>query len=325
MMRACQTSDPAILKSKSSENRNKESHHHSCCSNTTKPIETNQGKSEQLPLYTRYESCVPEYLKGNPYIITGYRAQYTTHMCIRSLLKLHNETFNIWTHAIGFIVFLVLSFILFITALLFTGYFIHYIVYGVFSFGCLMCMACSTIYHLFSSHENPTFTFITQQMDYYGISILIVASFIPPLYMGFYCDPFFQILYITAICICGSVSLTVLSWPSFSKKDDRCLRTCIYLAMAVTGVVPLVHIFLFYPHNGETLQLLGGIILMFILYSVGVLFYALQIPERWYPGAFDIFLSSHQIWHVFVLAAATVHFFTCSALYQQWEVSRGAC
>ncbi|KAH9577953.1 AdipoR/hemolysin-III-related [Trypanosoma melophagium] len=324
-MRRCQT--PAALVSECNHNgcRNRDSHYHSCCSNTTKQAKRKQRISGKLPLYTRDDATVPNYLKGNPYIITGYRAHYTTYMCIRSLFMLHNETINVWTHVAGFILFLVLSLILFTSALLFTGYFTHYIVYGIFSFGCVLCMACSSIYHLFLSHENTTLSFLTQQMDYYGISILIVTSFIPPLYIGFYCEPFFQVLYITAICVCGLGSLTVLSWPSFIKTSHCYLRTCIYFVMALTGIIPLMHNLLFYPHNGETIQPIGGIILMFILYGVGVLFYTLRIPEQWYPGAFDIFLSSHQIWHVFVLAAATVHFCTCSALYRQWEVGRGAC
>lgn len=32
------------------------------------------------------------------------------------------------------------------------------------------------------------------------------------------------------------------------------------------------------------------------------------MPERWRPGTFDIFGSSHQIFHVLVLLAAASHF-----------------
>ena len=32
-----------------------------------------------------------------------------------------------------------------------------------------------------------------------------------------------------------------------------------------------------------------------------------RIPEKWYPGRFDVVGSSHQIFHVFVVAAALVH------------------
>lgn len=32
-----------------------------------------------------------------------------------------------------------------------------------------------------------------------------------------------------------------------------------------------------------------------------------RIPERWRPGAFDIWGSSHQIFHVLVVLAAATH------------------
>jgi adiponectin receptor len=60
---------------------------------------------------------------------------------------------------------------------------------------------------------------------------------------------------------------------------------------------------------------------------MGTMFYALRIPERFFPGKFDIWVSvsgplppwpklticfsqfqSHQIFHVFVVAAAFVHY-----------------
>ncbi len=31
------------------------------------------------------------------------------------------------------------------------------------------------------------------------------------------------------------------------------------------------------------------------------------MPERWFPGAFDLVGSSHQIFHVLVVLAATAH------------------
>ena len=43
-----------------------------------------------------------------------------------------------------------------------------------------------------------------------------------------------------------------------------------------------------------------------MLYGTGFLFYASHAPERCAPSRFDTCLGSHQIWHVFVAAAAGV-------------------
>lgn len=43
------------------------------------------------------------------------------------------------------------------------------------------------------------------------------------------------------------------------------------------------------------------------LYIFGAGLYAARVPEKIWPGKFDLFGSSHQIFHFFVLAAAGTH------------------
>ena len=47
---------------------------------------------------------------------------------------------------------------------------------------------------------------------------------------------------------------------------------------------------------------------MGLVYLAGVAGYASGVPESLYPRRFDFFFSSHQWWHVAVVAAATLHF-----------------
>lgn len=37
--------------------------------------------------------------------------------------------------------------------------------------------------------------------------------------------------------------------------------------------------------------------LLLLLQSGGAI-YALRVPERWFPGKFDLFFHSHQLFHV---------------------------
>ena len=46
-----------------------------------------------------------------------------------------------------------------------------------------------------------------------------------------------------------------------------------------------------------------------IIYIAGALIYMFRIPERFVPVKFDKLMSSHQIMHVFVLIAASIHFY----------------
>lgn len=61
------------------------------------------------------------------------------------------------------------------------------------------------------------------------------------------------------------------------------------------------------------------LVLQGILYIIGAIIYALRIPERFAPGRFDIFGSSHQIFHGFVLVAAITHFIGLCIAYEYWH------
>eukprot|EP00066_Takifugu_rubripes_P014063 XP_011603329.1 PREDICTED: progestin and adipoQ receptor family member 3-like isoform X1 [Takifugu rubripes] len=58
---------------------------------------------QRIRLYT-YEQ-IPLFLKENPYITDGYRAHLPSKLCLRSIFILSNETVNIWSHLLGFLLF----------------------------------------------------------------------------------------------------------------------------------------------------------------------------------------------------------------------------
>ncbi|CAJ0968869.1 unnamed protein product, partial [Ranitomeya imitator] len=60
-----------------------------------------------IRLYT-YEQ-IPIFLKDNPYITDGYRAYLPSRLCLKSLFILSNETVNIWSHLLGFLLFFTLG------------------------------------------------------------------------------------------------------------------------------------------------------------------------------------------------------------------------
>ena len=61
---------------------------------------------EKDPKGLRPASETPAYLMRRPYILNYYRVNYTAWDCIKSLFTLHNETANIWTHIVGFFIWL---------------------------------------------------------------------------------------------------------------------------------------------------------------------------------------------------------------------------
>ncbi|RCV46071.1 hypothetical protein SETIT_9G503000v2 [Setaria italica] len=52
---------------------------------------------------------LPEFLKHNEFIVDYYRSEWPVKEALLSAFSIHNETINVWTHLIGFFVFLALT------------------------------------------------------------------------------------------------------------------------------------------------------------------------------------------------------------------------
>ncbi|CAI5958806.1 unnamed protein product [Closterium sp. NIES-64] len=78
-------------------------HHEGCCSHSNMWDRVKK----------RYKLCdfsaLPDYLRDNEYIHGYYRANWPLKHTLWSIFHIHNETGNIWTHLIGFILFLNLT------------------------------------------------------------------------------------------------------------------------------------------------------------------------------------------------------------------------
>lgn len=54
-------------------------------------------------------NALPDYLRDNEYILAHYRADWPLKQTLLSMFTIHNETLNIWTHLVGFMLFLSLT------------------------------------------------------------------------------------------------------------------------------------------------------------------------------------------------------------------------
>jgi len=90
--------------------------------------------------------------------------------------------------------------------------------------------------------------------------------------------------------------------------------------MGLSAIFPVGHLLTLLPVQLLLSQMgLFYLVLQGVLYIVGATIYALRIPERFAPGKFDFFGSSHQIFHGFVLAAAVTHFIGLCIAYEYWH------
>ncbi|KAG6662533.1 heptahelical transmembrane protein 1-like [Carya illinoinensis] len=64
-------------------------------------------KTKRYALVSFWEA--PEHMKDNEFIMHYYRANWPLKEALFSLFRWHNETLNVWTHLIGFVLFLGLT------------------------------------------------------------------------------------------------------------------------------------------------------------------------------------------------------------------------
>jgi adiponectin receptor len=96
--------------------------------------------------------------------------------------------------------------------------------------------------------------------------------------------------------------------PSFRTPEWRAVRAGLFVAMGLSAIVPVIHgIFAFGIEHLDRHIRLKWLVTQGALYIVGAGLYAARVPERIWPGHFDLFLASHQIFHFLVVAAVITH------------------
>ncbi|KAK2147973.1 hypothetical protein LSH36_524g01073 [Paralvinella palmiformis] len=255
-----------------------------------------------------HQTHLPDWLKDNEFLIAGHRPQLHSFMeCFKSVFRIHTETGNIWTHLLGFLAFVWLAFSFGVT----TPSDItiqEKIAFYAFFAGAILCMGFSWVFHTVYCHSEHIGK-VFSKLDYCGIALLTMGSFIPWCYYSFYTSLNWMIFYIIFITLIGTLCIVVSMWDKFAEPHFRPLRAGVFIGFGLSAIVPISHVIIV---NGfwETFYFaaLGWMILMAFFYISGALIYAARIPERIWPGKFDIWFQSHQIFHVFVIAAAFVHY-----------------
>ncbi|KAK0621755.1 hemolysin-III related-domain-containing protein [Bombardia bombarda] len=253
---------------------------------------------------------LPAWRRDNAYIHSGYRA--TSNSYYRSFLSLgylHNETVNIWSHLLGAIGFTI------------TGLLSHSLIapryeaaspadmlaMACFFAGAFLCLGMSATYHTLTNH-SPAVAKWGNKLDYTGIVFLIVGSYVPALYYGFSCFPKLLTVYLSTIAVLGLGCLTVSWFEHFRTPAWRPYRALMFVGLGLSGVGPILHGLTIYGYRQLDQRMgLSWVILQGAMYIFGAFLYGARWPERQFPGHFDIFGSSHQIFHIFVVLAAAAH------------------
>jgi len=272
---------------------------------------------------------LPAWMKDNEFILTGYRGELNSwRKCLRSVFGyLHNETVNIHTHLHASILFA------FFLCTFTNSYFKAYediswadrAVFAAFLSSAVFCLLCSAFFHMASSHSKQVAA-RCHALDYSGIIALILGSFYPCVYYGFYCEQHYRIGYVLLITLAGLAAAYIVLNPEYAKPTHRHARTRVFIALGLCSILPVSHlvlshgIYILFREMGFLWLLAAG-----VMYITGAVLYANRIPERLAPGRFDYFFSSHQIFHIFVVLAALSTYVCVLAAFDHRHSPSGMC
>ncbi|XP_063542517.1 progestin and adipoQ receptor family member 4 [Cydia strobilella] len=237
---------------------------------------------------------MPQHLQFNPYVLTGYRPLQSWAGCVGSLFYFHNETINILTHGVSLVYILAV-----LPGLLPWGggsgaWFLslcHLL-------GALAPWCGSFLYHLFMNHARGEQLYHRLlQLDMLGIWVSQSIGAIPMVTATVHCAPAPLRYSVLAVYSLGSLLGLYKAMRAWSPWERRlcfaapfCMRVLLAGARAARlgGGCPhaILHVFL-----QDAVSLGGGVI------------GAMHIPEKWFPGAVDRCLNSHNIMHVLVVLA----------------------
>ncbi|ORY63985.1 mPR-typeG-protein-coupled receptor [Pseudomassariella vexata] len=253
---------------------------------------------------------LPEWYRDNQFIRHGYRpVSESAKTCLRSWFYVHNELVNIHSHLLPSVAFLLgESYILEplhrrysrVTA----G---DYFVLAFFLLTATACFGLSAAYHTLISHSEKVES-IWLRLDFSGIILLILGSFVSGIYVGFWCENLQRNIYWGMIGGLGALSLFVMLHPKFQGSRWRTFRLLTLVCTGLSGFAPIAHGIYMFGFPQMLLQ--SGLLYYLIeggLFLLGAVVYATRFPERLKPGKFDLYGSSHQIFHVLVVLATVTH------------------
>ncbi len=239
--------------------------------------------------------------------------------CITSAFTLNNETFNIWTHFVPFVLFLIYFYRTFPSEV-FPLASIPSCYYPLLSLEFSVCtyLLGSSMAHLFNC-MSPRIRHICFYVDYAAISIFGVSGacttfyYLRPLNTGFFLFESAN-LFIGGAVLCNAITLYVTcvsrhKWES-AKYVIRTLAFAVPFVYANSPSFARMLMFLFVEQSDECSHALVWLFLGFTANCLSAIFNTTRVPEKYYPNVFDVFGHNHQWVHNLTTLGTLGHFWT---------------
>ena len=253
---------------------------------------------------------LPDYFAPYAFVLTGYRVDFSWRLCWESLFRMHNETLNVWTEFVPALFSLVAVFVaLNLDPVMLEASKTDRLFVALGLLGALVIRPiASGLAHLLHCQSRRAFV-VWWGVDYVSICLCVLCISVCFGRWTFACLPQQQVFF--AISECGLFASTIISVLFVASAAVRTGSFILFVAFAVG--TPFIYQLSTKWHGGASSDVPDDYIMWWVLNSVfvalGLLVKAAMIPERFWPGKFDIIGSSHQWWHVCITAGNTFVYF----------------
>lgn len=241
----------------------------------------------------------------DPGITTGYRKLHQPWVYYaRSCFAIHNETVNIWTHFIPCLCFFYLTY--YHSEFCNTNDGNVHLPILLYKLGCMLTTGASTAAHIFGG-KSVYFHRLLFQLDYAAICFYAFANGM--MQMSYFSDSntynnnfghVFALNFILAF-----FDLTVICFLKLNLTNTRqqflrkILSSSVWLWHCLVIMFPVITRYIHCWNGNESYC---SFIASYNIYNIFIilngLIYSSQLPEKIFPGVFDIFGASHQVFHV---------------------------
>jgi adiponectin receptor len=265
----------------------------------------------------------PAYLRDNPFIIQHYRGELSFRKAIQSVFSFHNETVNIWSHILGFLLFVALW-----VAFAFSAGSCpspksremhcrvahRWPVYVFFGTSCLVLLVSVAAHVLYCVSQRAYK--LMWKLDYTGIIVCLASLYIPSCLLVFSCESLWiPVTYIAIAWMLAILSIVFSQFDSFQAHQIRHIRFSMFAMLPLLGVAPIAHSCFILWSNASVRSAMVKIIVDILLLFGGGSILLLRLPEKWFPGLFDLVGHSHNVWHFAILGALILFYSSIMDLY----------
>lgn len=233
-------------------------------------------------------------------IYSGYRKHTELAECFRSIVMLHNETINIWTHLSGFLLYLNVIYVNYRTSRK------KEVLIDVYIISSMFTLATSTVYHLTTASTEKIHNFMLK-LDLLTIILQISVCLVTVIHLWFWCYPTISSIYIGISLSCGLV-VAYIPLSNVLVNNHKLVKVIFFIYVS-SGFIPLFHAMLIYYYDRIDNSLYTYDFTLSMFYNtLGFVIYSSKFPEIILPGKFDIVGNSHQIWHILIFMGNYEHY-----------------